>query len=40
MEIMKSKNSNTIIDCVYKHPNMDVLDFNSLINQPLDKTLK
>ena len=40
MEIIKSKKSNTIIDCVYKHPNMDVLDFNSFIIQLLDQTLK
>ena len=40
IEIINSKKSNTIIGCVYKHLNMDVLDFNSLINQLLDKISK
>ena len=35
-----SKKSNIVVGCVYKHPNMDVLDFNQLINQLFDKTLK
>ena len=29
-----------IVGCVYKHPSMDVLDFNSFINQLLDKVSK
>ena len=37
IEIINSKKSNTSI---YKHPNMDVLDFNYLINQLLDKISK
>ena len=37
IEIINSKKSNIVVGCVYKHPNMDVLDFNSLINQLLDK---
>ena len=32
--------SNIVVGCVYKHPNMDVLDFNSLINQLIDKISK
>ena len=35
-----SKKSNVIVGCVYKHLNMDVLDFNYLINQLLDKISK
>ena len=30
----------SIVSCVYKHPNMDVIDFNYLINQLPDKILK
>ena len=37
IEIINSKKSNIVVGCAYKHPNMDVLDFNSLINQLLDK---
>ena len=40
IEIINSKKSNMVVGCVYKHPNMDVLDFNSLINQLLDKISK
>ena len=40
IEIINSKKSNIIVGCVYKHPNMDVFDFNSLINQLLDKISK
>ena len=40
IEIINSKKSNIVVGCVYKHPNMDVLDFNSLINQLLDKISK
>ena len=40
IEIINSKKSNIAIGCVYKHPNMDVLDFNSLNNQLLDKISK
>ena len=29
-----------VVVCVYKHPNMSVLDFTSLINQLLDKVTK
>ena len=38
--MINSKKSNIIIGCVYKHPNMDVLVFNYLINQLLDKISK
>ena len=40
IEIINSKKSSIIVNCVYKHPNMDVLDFNYLINQLLDKISK
>ena len=40
IEIIYSKNSNIVVGCAYKHPNIDVLDFNSLINQLLDKISK
>ena len=40
IETINSKKSNIVVSCVYKHPNMDVLDFNSLINQLLDKISK
>ena len=40
IETINSKKSNIVVSCVYKHPSMDVLDFNSLINQLLDKISK
>ena len=40
IEIIHSRESNIVVSCVYKHPNMDILDFNSLINQLLDKISK
>ena len=40
IEIINSKRSNIILGCVYKHPNMDVLDFSSLIHQLLDQISK
>ena len=32
--------SDIVISCDYKHPNMDVLDFNTLINHLIDKISK
>ena len=40
IEIINSKKSNIVVGCFYKHPNMDVLDFNSLINQLIEKISK
>ena len=40
IETINSKKSNIVVSCVYKHPNVDVLDFNSPINQLLDKISK
>ena len=28
IEIINSRKSNIIVECLYKHPNMDVTDFN------------
>ena len=34
VEIINPKKSNIVIDCLYKHPNMDLLDFkNNCLNQ-------
>ena len=38
--MINSKKSNNVVGYVYKHPNMYVLDFNSLINQLLDNISK
>ena len=35
-----SKKSNIVVGCVYKHPNIHVIGFNSLINQLPDKISK
>ena len=40
IEIINSKKSDIIVGCVYKQPNMDVVDFNYPINQLLDKISK
>ena len=40
IEIINSKKSNIIVRCVYKHPNMDVVDFNYPVNKLLDKISK
>ena len=40
IEIINSQKGNIVFGCIYKHPNMDVLDFNSLINQLLDTISK
>ena len=40
IEIINSKKSNIVFGCIYKHPNMDVSDFNFLINKLLDKISK
>ena len=39
-ELINSKKNNIVVGCFHNHPNMDALDFNSLINQQLDKILK
>ena len=40
-EIINSRKSNTIVGCLYKHPNMDVSDFNkNYLNTLLDKLSK
>ena len=40
IEIINSKKSYIVVGCIYKYPNMDVLDCNSLINQLLDTISK
>ena len=40
IETINSKKSIIVVSCVYKLPIMDVLDFNFLINQLLDKISK
>ena len=38
MEIINSRKSSSIVGCLYKHPNMDVSDFNkNYLNTLLDK---
>ena len=34
IEIIDSKKSNIVVGCVCKHPNMDMLDFNTLGTNP------
>ena len=43
LELLNSKKGKIVVGCVFKHSNnsnMDVLDFNFLISQPLDKISK
>ena len=40
IEIINSKKSSIVVSCVYKHLNIDVLVFNSFINQLPDKISK
>ena len=40
IEIANSKKSNIIVGCLYKHPVMDVADFNNKLNPLLDKLAK
>ena len=37
IEIINTKKANIVVGCIYKHPNMDVLEFN---NQMLEKVSK
>ena len=37
IEIINTKKDNIVVGCVYKHPNMDVLEFNNHLNQMLGK---
>ena len=41
IEIINSRKSNIIVGCLYKHPNMDISDFNkNYLNTLLDKLSK
>ena len=37
IETIDTKKANTVVGCIYKHPNMDVLKFNNHLNQMLEK---
>ena len=37
IEIINTKKANTVVGCVYKHPNMDVLEVNNHLKQMLEK---
>ena len=32
--------ANIVVDCIYKHPNVDVLEFNNHLNHMLEKVSK
>ena len=41
IDVLNPKKSNTIIGCIYKHPSMDLNDFNTnYLNNLLDKVSK
>ena len=40
IEIINTKKTNIVVGCIYKHPNMDVLEFNNHLNQMLEKVSK
>ena len=40
IEIINAKKTNIVVGCIYKHPNMDVLEFNNHLNQILEKVSK
>ena len=41
VEIINPKKSNIVIGCIYKHPNMDVLDFkNNYLSQIFESVSK
>ena len=37
IEIINTKKANTVVGCIYKHPNIDVIEFNNHLNQMLEK---
>ena len=39
-EVINSKKANIVVSCIYKHPNMDVIEFNNHLNQMLEKVSK
>ena len=41
IEIINRKNTITVIDCIYRHPSMDLNEFNNIyLSKPLDFILK
>ena len=40
IEIINTKKTNIVVDCIYKHPNMEVLEFNNHLSQMLEKVSK
>ena len=36
IETIKTKKANIVVGCIYKYPNMDVLEFNNHLNQMLE----
>ena len=40
IEIINTKKANIVVGYIYKHPNMDVLEFNNHLNQMLEKVSK
>ena len=37
IEIINTKMANIVVDCIYKHPNMNVLELNNHLNHMLEK---
>ena len=40
IEIINTKKANIVVGCIYKYPNMDVIEFNNDLNQMLEKVSK
>ena len=40
IEIINTKKTNIVVGCIYKHPHMDVLEFNNNLNHLLEKVSK
>ena len=36
IEIINIKKANIVVGCIYKHPNMDVIEFNNHLTQILE----
>ena len=40
IETINTKKASIVVGCIYKHPNMDVLEYNNHLNQMLEKVSK
>ena len=40
IETIKTKKASIVVGCIYKHPNMGVLEYNNHLNQMLEKVSK